>query len=165
MYRSATAKPPRVSLLVKEHTPMLGRREDSFYRYLESNPNIRFVSDQMDSHSLIERSEIAFSLIGTPALEAVFLQTPSIIFGPAFFEDFKGVHRVEAYNELPTLIDRILNGEADIPTEEAAIASLAAMYEASYSVPNGPLYPLGDVQNSRANRRALASSLLREAET
>jgi len=127
----AAALPIDVPLVVKEQPFMVGVRPASYYDKLLTIPNVRLVTDTVDSHVLIQKSKIIFSIVGTAAMEAICYGTPAILFGPISFNEFRGAELVEDLNELPARIDYRLRHGSDA-TPEDAIAMLAAEYACSY---------------------------------
>lgn len=129
----ASSLPGDMYLVVKEHPTMVGLRDAEVYRKIRESPNVILVDHAFDSIELIKRSSIVFTIVGTPALEAMFIGKPAIMFGKyafcktnliTFCPDFWAV------NEM--VRDKLMEAEASpLDVEKHAIALLAAKYESS----------------------------------
>ena len=62
----AKSLPPGVSLLVKEHPSMLGRRRPGYYKRLRSFPNVELVDSSRSQFHLMEKAELSIVNTGTP---------------------------------------------------------------------------------------------------
>tara|TARA_B110000971_G_scaffold218734_1_gene258189 strand:- start:2422 stop:3798 length:1377 start_codon:yes stop_codon:yes gene_type:complete len=68
-------------IIVKENPKMMGIRNKEFYKTFNELPNVRFISQSIESSELIKKSQIVVSLSGTASLEAYLLDKPAILFG------------------------------------------------------------------------------------
>jgi hypothetical protein len=144
--------PADMPLLVKEHSPMVGKRSREFYAELDQIPGIYLVSHKVSQHNLIKNAEIVLTLTGTVALESVLYGTPSLLFGDVFFENFRGIYRVECYNELKSTISEphLLRGS----TKREALCALASTYVSSFEG-QWPAGEFGDINQAIPLAKAL----------
>ena len=108
----AQSLPVDMLLLVKDHLFMAGQRPIEFYRRILSLPNVRLVNERIYSQDLLRASEIAFTVTGTIALEAVSSGIPAIMFGKAFLNHLEGVTVIQDLYELPGAVQSALNGSS-----------------------------------------------------
>lgn len=121
--------PADMSLVVKEHTPMLGHRPQEVYRRLLHMPGIIIADSHEDSHELIVKASVVITLTGTVALEAMLYGIPAIVLGSIFFDCYKGIYKPENLQELEKLLSNptMLLGAS----REDAIRALGSMFMAS----------------------------------
>ena len=121
--------PADMSLVVKEHSPMLGRRPMELYNRLMHMPGIILADPSEDSHKLITGSTVVITLTGTVALEAVFYGVPAIVLGSVFFDCFRGIYKPVSLYEL----DKLLSNPDKLrgASTEDALHALGSMLRAS----------------------------------
>lgn len=98
------ALPADMSLVVKEHPPMLGRRQMNTYSQLMHMPGIIFADPLQDSHQLIAHASVVVTLTGTAGLEAIYYGIPAIVLGSVFFDCFNGTYKPGNLQELQELL-------------------------------------------------------------
>jgi len=128
----AAQLPAGYFLLVKEHPPMIGIRDKSFYEDMVRNNNVILMHSDVDSHELIQHASIVFSIVGTVALEAMFMGKPSILFGKCAFHQTNLITFCDSFWGLGALIRqqlRVAVNAADV--KKHALAFLAAKFVAS----------------------------------
>lgn len=93
-------------LHVKEHQSMVGERPISFYRKVNSLPNVKMISINYfkDPKPLIENSVGVVTVTGSAAYEAALLGKKSIVFGYVNFSVIDGISRLNSYEDLPVTI-------------------------------------------------------------
>jgi hypothetical protein len=96
-------------LVVKEHPGMKGERPRSYYRPLKKLYNVRLVSPAVDSHALILRSDVVFTITGTTAWEGILYEKPVIAFGPVGYRFFELLYECQNITDLPWLIREALH--------------------------------------------------------
>ncbi|MCX2982110.1 hypothetical protein EYC98_14710 [Halieaceae bacterium IMCC14734] len=96
--------PSDMSLVVKEHSPMLGRRQIDTYSRLLHMPGMIFAESSEDSHKLVAHASVVITLTGTVGLEAIFYGIPAIVLGSVFFDCFDGIYKPESLQELTALL-------------------------------------------------------------
>lgn len=72
-------------VVIKEHTTAIGDRGMGFFRRLQALPNVLVADERIDSHDLIRRAEVVFTVSGTVAYEAVLLGRPALTMVRMFF--------------------------------------------------------------------------------
>lgn len=107
----ARSLPVTHELYVKIHPTDIDGKDLKFYRRIKSIPGVRLIHDDLDSRTLIEQSDMIFTLTGTIGLEGGLLGKPVITFAKVYFNDLPTVHYCEAPPQLPKLIKDLLNLE------------------------------------------------------
>ena len=121
--------PADMCLVVKEHPPMLGRRQIDVYSRLLHMPGIIFADPLEDSHKLIAHASVVVTLTGTAGLEAIYYGIPAIVLGDVFFDSFNGVYKPENLQEL----QRLLSDPDNLTgaTREDALRAIGSMVRGS----------------------------------
>ena len=129
----ASALPADQLLVVKDHPSMIGLRDPSFYEDIKKNSNVILIHHDCNSMDIIKQSQIVFSIVGTSALEAMFVGVPSILFGKYAFANTNLIKLCADFWELPQLINKQLeNQPSPDEVKRHAVALLAAKYSASF---------------------------------
>ena len=121
--------PADMSLVVKEHSPMLGRRRLDMYSQLMHMPGIILADPMEDSHQLVADASIVVTLTGSAGLEAIYYGIPAIVLGDVFFNCFHGVYKPENLQELQRLLsdpDKLTGA-----TREDALRAIGSMLRGS----------------------------------
>ena len=121
--------PADMSLVVKEHSPMLGRRQIDMYSRLLHMPGVILADPFVDSHQLVAHANVVVTLTGTAALEAIYYGIPSIVLGSVFFDCFNGVYKPESLQELVRLLSN--PDELTGASREDALRAIGSMLRAS----------------------------------
>ena len=125
----AASLPADMMLVVKEHPTMIGLRKPSYYKEILSANNVLMVSHIIDSLKLISEGEIVFTIVGTPALEAMFIGKPAIIFGEYAFSNTNTISLCKDVTQLKDMIRERLSTKYDAKdVKEHSLALLAAKY-------------------------------------
>jgi len=112
---------------------MIGLRDPSFYEDIKKNSNVILIHHDCNSMDIIKQSQIVFSIVGTSALEAMFVGVPSILFGKYAFANTNLIKFCADFWELPQLINKQLeNQPSPDEVKRHAVALLAAKYSASF---------------------------------
>jgi len=128
----ASSLPADMLLVVKEHPTMIGLRETDYYTDLLSISNIVLIHHGYDSLELIEKSKIVFTIVGTPALEAMFIGKPAIMFGRYAFSNINTISLCTDIWNLGNMIREKLSASYDLEDlKKHSLALLAAKYVAS----------------------------------
>ncbi|MFK8017209.1 MAG: hypothetical protein AB8G17_17425 [Gammaproteobacteria bacterium] len=98
------ALPADMSLVVKEHSPMLGYRPLEVYSKLVHMPGIILVDTGVDSHELIAQSSVVVTLTGTVALEALLYRVPAVVLGSIYFDVFDGISKPENLDDMKSML-------------------------------------------------------------
>ena len=121
--------PTDMSLVVKEHSPMLGRRQIGTYGELMHMPGIILADPMEDSHKLIKNASVVVTLTGSAALEATYYGIPAIVLGSVFFDCFNGVYKPKNLQELEKSLsdpDNLMGA-----TKEDALRAIGSMLRGS----------------------------------
>ena len=114
----ASRLPDNMVLVVKEHPQMLKwrgqwarARSASFYEELQRIPKVKFVSPEMPSAEILARSVLVATLTGTAGYEARLSGKSALVFGSAWYENFRGVHRARTLEDVDRAIAAGLSGK------------------------------------------------------
>lgn len=131
----ARSLPVDCHLYVKDHPRMFrdNTRSLEYYRDLKDTSGVRVLAPTADSHTLIRKSSAVVSVVGTPAMEAAFFGTPSVVFGPAHFTALPSVRRCRSLDGLSDLLSWALS-EPDC-SESDLLGYLSALFEHSFEIP------------------------------
>jgi hypothetical protein len=126
--------PLSMSLLVKEHVPMLGERPSPFYARLKSMPGVKLVSPFENSVSLIKRSAFTCVINGTAGWEAILLGKPVIVIGQPHYAELKeGFVHCTDLSRMPKAVQQALN--LSPVSEERLLLYIAALLDQSFDFP------------------------------
>ena len=126
--------PLGMTLLVKEHPMMLGRRSLGYYQKLLEIPNVKLVNLDLSSEVVLQYARLVVIIRGAIGLEAVIKKKPVISLGKSLFEllppcMFRTCHNLY---ELPYAIRDMLNLYSY--DHEALVRYLASVIKGSVSV-------------------------------
>ncbi len=130
----AKSLPLSMTLLVKEHVPMLGQRPPGFYARIKSMPGVMLVSPFEESMHLIKRSAFTCVINGTAGWEAILLGKPAIVIGqPHYVALEEGLVRCPDLSSLPEAVHQALNLKPI--NEERLLLYIAAILNESFDFP------------------------------
>lgn len=134
IHQIAKELPVGTYLAIKDHVPALGYRDFSFYRMLDTMPNVLLIDPREFAIPLIRKSRAVVSLLGRSAFEAAVFGVPVLAYSPSLY--FGHLPHVEVATDLAHTgnVLRRLIGYTD--EERAAFARegefmLAAMHEST----------------------------------
>ncbi len=109
IHQVAKELPVGTFLAIKDHVPALGYRDMSFYRMLDTMPNVVLVDPTDYAIPLIKQARAVVSLLGRSAFEAAAFGVPVLAYSPnLFFGYLDHVHvctdMVNVRSELQTLL-------------------------------------------------------------
>ncbi|GAA4941880.1 hypothetical protein GCM10023314_13630 [Algibacter agarivorans] len=106
-------------LLVKEHSNAIGDRNLKFYKTVKKLRNTYLIDNKADSHRLLDRCDVFFTVSGTIAYEAALKGKQAFTFAPAFFNKMSTCNEV-SWNGFKnqTLNDLISNQQNCLNTNE-----------------------------------------------
>lgn len=85
--------PKEWKIVVKENPKQTFQcRPKSFFSRIKSLKNVEFVGLEANSKLLIKHSKVVSTITGTAGWEAIRFETPTVIFGKAWYEGFEGVY-------------------------------------------------------------------------
>ena len=126
--------PLEMSLLVKEHVPMLGQRPAGFYARLKRMPGVTLVSPLENSVSLINSAAFTCVITGTAGWEAIQLGKPAIVIGQPHYVALKeGLVHCPDLSRLPEAVQGALNLRP--VNEERLLLFIAAILDQSFDFP------------------------------
>jgi UDP-N-acetylglucosamine 2-epimerase len=93
-------------LYVKEHPTQSMRhwRSEEWYQEVMEIPNVTLIHPDISSQKLTKNCSLLITISGTAALEAAFLQKPSITFIDSDYTKIDSIERVKSIEELPKMI-------------------------------------------------------------
>ncbi len=126
--------PIGMSLLVKEHPMMVGRRPVGYYEKLLEIPNVKLVDMDLPSQPVLEHAGMVVIIRGAIGLEAVIKRIPVLSLGTSSFQLLPSTMFRTCWNlyELPNAIREML--EHYYYDHESLIRYLAAVIEGSVAV-------------------------------
>ena len=108
--------PIEYQLYVKEH-PMQkiwGWREIAYYKEILDIPNVQLIHPSITNEEITRKSSLVTAVIGTPTLEAIIYDKPSIVFGKVIHSSLPSVFTVKNIEELPTIIRKALETKVEM---------------------------------------------------
>lgn len=130
----AKSLPLEMTLLVKEHVPMLGQRPPGFYARIKSMPGVILVSPFERSLHLIKRAAFTCVINGTPGWEAILLGKPAIVIGQPHYVALKeGFISCPDLSTLPEAVHRALKLKPI--SDERLLLYIAAILDQSFDFP------------------------------
>lgn len=135
----AKSLPFAMTLVVKEHLPMLGLRPAGFYRRLARIPGVVLASPLEDSDLLIRQAALTAVISGTAAWEAMLLQRPVLVVGDFPYGAVgQGFVQCPDLSALPDAVSRALRLT---PADDERLAIyLAALFDVSFDFPSELLW-------------------------
>jgi hypothetical protein len=106
----AKSIPVGYRLVVKDHPGMRGYRPMSYYRQLKRLYNVQLLSPAIDSHSIIQNSEVVLTIVGTTAWEGILYERPVVAFGPLAYRSFDLLYNCPNASDLPSVLAEAIRG-------------------------------------------------------
>ncbi len=91
-------------LAVKEHPSMRGDRSLAFYREIKKLYNVQLLSPAVDSHALIQQSDVVLTITGSTAWEGILYEKPVIAFGPLCYGFCDLIYHCDNISDLPAIV-------------------------------------------------------------
>ncbi|MEK9660159.1 MAG: hypothetical protein VW644_00215 [Alphaproteobacteria bacterium] len=85
IHQVAKELPVGTYLAIKDHVPALGYRDLSFYRMLDTMPNVLLIDPREFAIPLIRRARAVVSLLGRSAFEAAAFGVPVLAYSPGLY--------------------------------------------------------------------------------
>ncbi|MFM7022532.1 MAG: hypothetical protein ACKOXB_06100 [Flavobacteriales bacterium] len=128
----AMSLPAGQFLVVKDHVVSVGLRPKSFYEHIKKNPNVILLRHDYSPDEIVKNSKVVFTIVGSVALEAMFIGKPTIMFGKYAFAKTNTISLCTSFWELGDMIRQKMNEKHD-PGEvkRHALALLAGKYSGS----------------------------------
>jgi hypothetical protein len=128
----ASALPADTYLVVKEHPTMIGLRDSRLYAHVKSISNVIFIKHTFDSVTLIKGASLIFTIVGTAALEAMFIGKPAIMFGRYAFANTNTISLCTDIWQLEKMVrDKLNITYSKEEIERHSLALFAAKFQAS----------------------------------
>ena len=124
--------PAGYRLIVKEHPGMKGQRPPAYYRHLRRLYNVQLVSPSVDSHELIQASDLIFTITGTVAWEAAIYEKPVIAFGPLCYGFYEQIARCADLSGLAVQIRELLARYK--PNRESLLRLIDSFFKTAHEV-------------------------------
>jgi hypothetical protein len=130
----AMSLPMGMSLLVKEHHPMLGIRPRGFYEQIKRIPGVILVSPFENSLELIRNADLICVITGTAGWEAIQLGKPVLVIGESpYLSIGEGFVQCSDLSRLPEAMHRAFQLQP-VPRERLELY-IAAILEESFPFP------------------------------
>ena len=94
IYWLARKMPDDCSLMVKEHTNAIGDRSLQFFKRVNELNRVHVIDENIDSFTLIEKSQKTITVSGTVAYEAALLGKDVLLFSNVFFSMLPTIQNV-----------------------------------------------------------------------
>jgi hypothetical protein len=108
----SSVMPDDIKIVVKEHPAQKSdARSYNFYKIISTLPNVIFVNDDEDTHSLIRNSIAVATCTGTAGWEALFKLKPILVFGSFVYEIAPGAYKISSKEDCVKAINSILHQE------------------------------------------------------
>ena len=105
----SSSLPENTLLYVKEHPRISKNRGLKFYEDLLKINNVRFISSNFNSYTLIDNAIAVATATGSVGWEAFHRDKPVLMFGRRFYQYAPGVYKINSYDECCLAIDKIIN--------------------------------------------------------
>lgn len=130
----AKSMPAHLSLVVKEHRPMLGLRPKGFYEQISRMPRVVLLGPEHDGLALVRKAEVTAVITGTAAWEAMCLGKPALVIGTSpFLAIGEGAVQESCPERLPEAITRALSMPP--ASDEVLETYVAALFAESFELP------------------------------
>ena len=132
----AQSLPGDLTLVVKEHPEMVGRRGRSYYEKLAYAPNVKLADPLVPGSELIESCSLVVSMSGTTLAESALLRRPAIQLGELGMT--RRLPNVTYHTDMTTLsaaMQGALELDTDSPEYEQRLVNyVAAAYDAGFEL-------------------------------
>ena len=153
----AKAAPAHMQVVVKEHSPMLGRRPRGFYRQIARMPRTILLEPDHSTFDLIRKAALTAVITGTAAWEAILIGKPTLIIGDSpFLSIGEGFVYEPDLSRLACAISHALSLPA--ASDDALTLYIAAVLDESFEMPSTLLWGKYGA-HSVADRRAVCSEI------
>jgi len=134
----AISLPSGMTLVVKEHPMMVGRRTKKYYEKLKSLPNVKLIDHSISTNDIVqsEKCDLVTVVSGTSGFEAALLGKKVIQFSDSFYKVLPNVKILtdmtkftEEYNKFTEEYNKMKNF-----SDEKHILMLAKLYENSFEI-------------------------------
>ena len=127
----AISLPSGITLVVKEHPFMIGRRTKKYYEKLKSLPNVKLINPSIRTNDVInnKKCDLVTIVSGTSGFEAALLGKKVIQFSETFF---KVLPNVKILTDMTKFTETYNNMNKF--SEEKAILMLSKLYENSFEL-------------------------------
>ena len=97
-----------INILIKENPRQTHfQRSKNFFRRLLKNKNVKFVSTSISAEKLINNSCGIATITGTAAIEAIFSNKYSLVFGNPWFKKCKAIFSYKETNDIVDFLDAL----------------------------------------------------------
>jgi hypothetical protein len=135
----AQSLPGDMTLVVKEHPAMIGKRSLSYYEKLLNSVNVSLVSPLLHNSMLLNKASIIVAMTGTSIFESSIYKKPVIQLGDLSINQL--LPNVFFHNHFSTLGEKISavmeNFVFDEDSEKRLTAFVAAIYDTGYPIDYG----------------------------
>ncbi len=126
--------PMHWNLVVKEHNPMLGRRQKGFYERITRFPCVKLLLPTVDNYKLIQQAALTCSITGTSTWEAMMLRRPALIIGKTPFQIVQeGFVHCPDLSQLPDAVQRALTMPP--ASDQKLLYYLASIFQTGFEFP------------------------------
>ena len=140
----ASVLPENCYLYVKEHPAYWNRmtnfesmtecRSQYFYNQINALRNVKLVKHTYNSLDLLDRCLGVVAITGTIGFEAIFKHKQVLVFGNAYYKDFKFVYNIVDNDDCKQAVEEIVNGNHRSYTDDDIRAYLKAIEKYMVSI-------------------------------
>lgn len=154
----AICLPNNLTLVIKEHPYMLGRRSINYYNKLKNLPNVKVISHLIDVKTIIPNKKCRGVVVisGTAGFEAALLGKPVYIFSETFYDNLNHVFSVDSMKDFIIHLKNIKNITLDKNQLEKIVSFL---YDNSFELPYSMAY------SKKINIDNIISAYLKKVDT
>ncbi len=147
----AICLPGRLTLVVKEHPIMIGRRSIKYYNKLRKLPNVKVISHTTDIKNIIPKKKCKGVVVisGTAGFEAAILGKPVFIFSKTFYDKLDNVFSITNFVDFINLLKNINEISFNNTQIEKLISFLYEnSFELSYSLAYSKKINIENIENA-----------------
>lgn len=129
----STCVPDDIMIYIKMHPEQIAPfRSIEYYKELSEMRNVRIISREAGTFSLMQNAVAVSSITGTACWESQFYNIPAILFGNSVKNAAPLSYTVKSREECERAIDSIIKNEKKVSIKELKLF-VKALYETSYS--------------------------------
>ncbi|NHI01397.1 hypothetical protein [Oceanimonas sp. MB9] len=126
-------------LVVKEHLPMVGKRNQEFYQAIKNMPRVKLVSPLLSAHELIKSSAGVVVITGTAAFEANIMGKKAIVVGDSpYLAMGTGLIHETSLSKLPDALEKL--EVMPEPEDEKIIRYIGCLLSESFNMKTSLLW-------------------------
>lgn len=133
----AMSLPEGLTLYVKDHPTMIGRRSPSYLEKIMRTPNVKLVDPLYPSQNLFmsQNCRAVVSLAGSTGFEAMLAGKPILLFADMYYDALPHCEKITELAQINAAVRRLLQAELTSPEfDEQLIRFIAAIKDESFEI-------------------------------